>query len=69
MNDARFFDGSICVSNMCKKLEDLKGKLKTHIKNGKEVLIEHELKMMAQNASGFHSGKDLNNFSSQENCK
>ena len=48
---------------MFQKLQDLKGEPKKIYKNGKEITVEYEMKMITHNGSGFDSSIILDNLS------
>ena len=62
LDNVRIFDGEDCITRMFEKLRDLKGEAKKIEKNGKEITIEYEMKMIAHNGSGFDSWIILDNL-------
>ena len=62
LDDMRIFDGEDCIEKMFKKLRDVKGEPKKIEKNGKEIIVEYELKMIAHNGSGLDSWIILDNL-------
>ena len=62
LNEVRIFDGEDCITKMFEKLRAVKGEPKKIEKNGKEIIVEYELKMIAHNGSGFDSWIILDNL-------
>ena len=62
LNDVKIFEGEDCITKMFKKLQDLKGEPKKIEKNGKEITLEYEKKVIAHNGSGFDSWITLDNL-------
>ena len=63
LNDITIFKGENCISTMFDYLKLFKGEPRYNIdKNGKKVLCEYELKLIAHNGSGFDSWIILNNL-------
>ena len=62
LNDVKIIEGEDCITKMFKKLQDLKGEPKKIEKNGKEITVEYEMKMIAHNGSGFDNWIILDNL-------
>ena len=67
LRDVRLFEGEDCITNMFERLRDLKGEPRKIMKNGKEFIVEYDLKLVAHNGSGFDTWIILNNLPKE--CK